>query len=172
MANAQSRNMAGGLYMRTIYTDGACLSGRGGWAWARVSAEGQLEATGEGEHVETTNNRMELQAAIAGLEASDRQPVRVISDSKYVIDGASSWLKHWKLKGWKTKGNKPVKNRDLWERIDALQSARLIEWRWVKGHDGHRWNEDCDRRANARAGIVAGAHDAPFWAKPRLVKRQ
>jgi ribonuclease HI len=159
--------------MVKIYTDGACISGAGGWAWVRVNSLGQIEERQSGAQADTTNNQMELEAAIQGIEASSpTQLVQVISDSRYVVDGASLWLKNWKRRGWTLKGGGQVKNMNWWLRIDALQKTRAIEWRWVKGHAGDGFNELCDRLANEQAEQQAGQVDyhQPFWAKPRRVK--
>ena len=99
---------------------------------------------------ETTNNRMELTAAIEGLAAltSDRHPVVLTTDSRYVMDGITSWLPGWKKRGWKTASRQPVKNEDLWRRLDQLNQQYQVEWRWVRGHSGHAENERVDRLAN------------------------
>jgi ribonuclease HI len=98
---------------------------------------------------ETTNNRMELTAAIQGLEALKKQcRVELNTDSKYVLQGITEWLPNWKKRGWKTAGNKPVKNEDLWRRLDAAGSRHTIEWKWVKGHSGHKENDRADELAN------------------------
>jgi ribonuclease HI len=100
----------------------------------------------------TTNNRMELMAAIAALEALKRRvPVDLTTDSNYVRDGITKWLRGWKARGWKTADNKPVKNQDLWERLDAAARDHDVAWHWVKGHAGHPENERCDELANGAA---------------------
>ncbi len=100
----------------------------------------------------TTNNRMEMMAAIAGLEALQRPcRVRLFTDSKYVLDGATKWIKGWKKNGWKTADKKPVKNVDLWQRLDALAALHQVEWRWVRGHAGNPGNERADALANRGA---------------------
>ena len=132
-----------------IYTDGACRGnpGPGGWGALLVSAGGEKELWG-GETL-TTNNRMELTAAIRGLEALKRQcRVAVYTDSQYLRNGIREWLPQWKQRGWKTADKKPVKNKDLWERLDALVTGHDIEWHWVKGHAGHDGNERADQLAN------------------------
>jgi ribonuclease HI len=132
-----------------IYTDGACRGnpGPGGWG-AILSYKGVVKELYGGEK-ETTNNRMELTAAIQGLEALQKQCNVVLNtDSKYVLQGITEWLPNWKKRGWKTAGNKPVKNEDLWRRLDAARSSHAIEWKWVKGHSGHKDNDRADELAN------------------------
>ncbi|WP_031430195.1 ribonuclease HI [Methylomicrobium agile] len=132
-----------------IYTDGACRGnpGPGGWG-VILSYKGTVKELYGGE-METTNNRMELTAAIQGLEALKKQcRVELNTDSKYVLQGITEWLPNWKKRGWKTAGNKPVKNEDLWRRLDAAGSRHTIEWKWVKGHSGHKENDRADELAN------------------------
>jgi ribonuclease HI len=132
-----------------IYTDGACRGnpGRGGWAALLLSGEHEREISGAEEH--TTNNRMELTAVIRALEALKR-PVqaRLYTDSEYVRRGVTEWLAAWKVRGWRTADRKPVKNRDLWQRLDELNASHHIEWHWVPGHAGVPGNERVDRLAN------------------------
>ena len=134
----------------TIYTDGACSGnpGPGGWA-ALLAFRGQEKELSGGE-AQTTNNRMELMAAIAALEALSR-PCRVDlhTDSQYVRQGMMSWLKNWKARGWKTADRKPVKNEDLWRRLDEATARHEIVWHWVKGHADDPRNERVDRLAVA-----------------------
>jgi ribonuclease HI len=133
----------------TIYTDGACKGnpGVGGWgAWLQYGGR-EREIYG-GEQL-TTNNRMELQAVIEALSVLKRScVVDIYTDSAYVRNGITSWLKSWKARGWKTADNKPVKNQDLWEQIDALCTAHQVHWHWVKGHSGDPGNERADALAN------------------------
>jgi ribonuclease HI len=132
-----------------IYTDGACRGnpGPGGWG-VILSYKGVVKELYGGEK-ETTNNRMELTAAIQGLEVLKKQcKVELNTDSKYVLQGITEWLPNWKKRGWKTAGNKPVKNEDLWRRLDAAGSQHTIEWKWVKGHSGHKENDRADKLAN------------------------
>jgi ribonuclease HI len=132
-----------------IYTDGACRGnpGPGGWG-VLLNYKGVVKELYGGEK-ETTNNRMELTAAIQGLEALKKQcKVELNTDSKYVLQGITEWLPNWKKRGWKTAGNKPVKNEDLWRRLDAARSQHAIEWKWVKGHSGHKENDRADELAN------------------------
>jgi ribonuclease HI len=132
-----------------IYSDGACRGnpGPGGWG-VLLRYNGQEKELWGGE-ADTTNNRMELMAAIRALEALKRRSrVRVYTDSLYVMKGISSWIKDWKRRGWRTADKKPVKNEDLWRRLDELAAQHDIEWHWVRGHAGHPENERADRLAN------------------------
>jgi ribonuclease HI len=132
----------------TIYTDGACSGnpGPGGWGAILISGTHRKELSG-GEAL-TTNNRMELLAAISALEALKR-PSRVDlhTDSEYVRNGISSWIHGWKKKGWKTAANKPVKNAELWQQLDTARHRHEVHWHWVKGHAGHPENERADELA-------------------------
>ena len=132
-----------------IITDGACLGnpGPGGWAAILRHARHKRELSGSEPH--TTNNRMELMAAIAALEALKRPClVDIHTDSQYLRNGVMSWIKQWKRNGWRTADKKPVKNEDLWRELDRAASRHEIEWHWVKGHAGHPENERADRLAN------------------------
>jgi len=139
----------------TVYTDGACKGnpGPGGWgAWLR-SGEHERELWG-GEPL-TTNNRMELTAVIEALSAIKvRSQVTLYLDSEYVRNGITSWIHNWKRRGWKTADGKPVKNVDLWQRLDTLTQAHAIEWRWVRGHAGDPGNERADALANRGAAAA------------------
>jgi ribonuclease HI len=132
-----------------IYTDGACKGnpGPGGWgAW--LSVRGHEKELWGGERL-TTNNRMELTAVIEALAALKRHSDVVIhTDSQYVRQGITTWIHNWKKRGWKTADNKPVKNIDLWQRLDALAGTHQVHWRWVKGHSGDPGNERADALAN------------------------
>ena len=135
-----------------IFTDGACLGnpGPGGWAALLRCGAHESELVGGARH--TTNNRMELMAAIAGLEALTRPcSVRLTTDSRYVMDGIRSWLPVWKRNGWRTAARKAVKNIDLWQRLDAVAVRHEIEWIWVRGHAGHTENERVDALARQQA---------------------
>lgn len=132
-----------------VYTDGACKGnpGAGGWG-VLLEYDGAVRELYGGEPL-TTNNRMELTAVIRALEALKRScRVRLHTDSQYVQQGITTWIHNWKRRGWRTAGRKPVKNDDLWRRLDELAGNHDIEWVWVKGHAGHRGNEHADRLAN------------------------
>lgn len=132
-----------------IFTDGACRGNPGPGGWGALLRFGNKEKELWGGESESTNNRMELTAAIRGLEALSR-PCRVIltTDSEYVRKGITEWIDNWKRRDWKTAAKKPVKNVDLWQQLDALASEHEIDWRWVKGHSGHVENERVDQLAN------------------------
>ncbi len=132
-----------------VFSDGACKGnpGVGGWG-ALLRSKGQERELCGGENV-TTNNRMELMGAISALEALTRPcKVHLHTDSKYVLQGITEWIANWKKRGWKTADKKPVKNDDLWRRLDAAVAQHDIEWIWVKGHAGHEGNERADELAN------------------------
>jgi ribonuclease HI len=135
-----------------IHTDGACSGNPGPGGWGAVLRWRGKEKELSGAEPLTTNNRMELMAAIAALEALKRpMEVRLWTDSQYLRQGISEWLPAWRARGWRTADKKPVKNQDLWERLDAAQARHQVEWRWLKGHAGHAENERAD--ALARAAI-------------------
>lgn len=135
-----------------IFTDGACLGNPGPGGWAALLRCGAAESELVGGDSHTTNNRMELMAAIAGLEALTRRcSVRLTTDSRYVMDGIRSWLPGWKRNGWRTAAKKPVKNIDLWQRLDAAAARHEVEWIWVRGHAGHAENERVDALARQQA---------------------
>jgi len=141
----------------SIYTDGSCLGNPGPGGWGAILAYGGVEKELSGGEDNTTNNRMELMAAIMALEALNR-PVEVTltSDSVYLKDGITKWIHGWKKNGWKTAAKKPVANQDLWQRLDAAIAPHRITWAWVKGHAGHPMNERCDDLARQAAeGIKA-----------------
>jgi ribonuclease HI len=132
-----------------IYTDGACRGNPGPGGWAAVLRYKGHEKELYGAEPLTTNNRMELMAAIRGLESLKRPcRVRLTTDSQYVQKGITEWLPNWKRNGWKTAGKKPVKNADLWQRLDAAIAGHEIRWEWVRGHSGHSENERADELAN------------------------
>jgi ribonuclease HI len=132
-----------------IYTDGACRGNPGVGGWAALLRTGEHERLLSGHDAATTNNRMELMAAIEGLAALTKPcRVRLTTDSQYVRDGVTKWLPRWKANGWRTAQKQPVKNQDLWQRLDALVQSHDIEWHWVRGHSGHTENELVDRAAN------------------------
>jgi ribonuclease HI len=141
----------------TIYTDGACKGnpGPGGWgAWLTTGAHERELWGGE---VLTTNNRMELTAVIEALAAlKTRSRVALYLDSEYVRNGITSWIHNWKRRGWKTADHKPVKNVDLWQRLEALAQAHEVDWHWVRGHTGNHGNERADALANRGVDSVRG----------------
>ena len=145
------------------YTDGACSGnpGPGGWGALMIARDGERvlkERELKGGEALTTNNRMELLAAINALEALDRRStITVVTDSTYVKNGVESWIHGWKRNGWRTSAKKPVKNDDLWKRLDMAQAVHDVTWEWVKGHAGHPENERADELA--REGM------APFKSK-------
>lgn len=144
-----------------IYTDGACRGnpGPGGWA-ARLRVHG-VERTLQGAEPNTTNNRMELTAAVRALESlPEGQQVVLYTDSEYVQKGISAWLPGWKARGWKTADRKPVKNQDLWQQLDAAAARHVIRWRWVRGHAGNPGNEQVDRLANEAIDQMLGSRRA------------
>ncbi|TXL14573.1 ribonuclease HI [Methylococcaceae bacterium HT4] len=132
-----------------IYTDGACRGNPGPGGWGVWLKRGDAEKELFGGEQETTNNRMELMAAIQALEILN-QPcaVKLYSDSKYVLQGITEWMVNWKKRGWKTAAKKPVKNEDLWRRLDSAMQKHEIDWTWVKGHSGNPGNERVDQLAN------------------------
>ena len=140
-----------------IHTDGACLGNPGPGGWAGLLRWRGIEREVAGGEPDTTNNRMELMAAIAALEAL-REPCEVVlhTDSQYVRQGITEWMANWLRRGWKTAGGDPVKNRDLWERLHAAAARHRVDWRWVKGHAGDPDNERVDQRARAQAEAIKG----------------
>ena len=133
----------------TIYTDGACKGNPGPGGWGCWLSAGGKERELFGGAPQTTNNRMELTAVISALGALEKRcTVTVYTDSEYVKNGITTWIHGWKKRGWKTSDNKPVKNIDLWQRLDELNAAHAVSWRWVKGHAGDPGNERADRLAN------------------------
>jgi ribonuclease HI len=141
----------------TIYTDGACRGnpGPGGWG-VSLRYNGSIKNL-YGAEAETTNNRMELMAAIKGLESLTR-PCKVVlyTDSKYVLEGITSWMANWKSRGWKTAAKKPVKNIELWQRLDAATDNHDISWQWIRGHTGDEGNEMADTLANQAIDEMQG----------------
>ena len=157
-----------------IYTDGSSRGnpGPGGWA-ALLRFRGRERELG-GSEAYTTNNRMELLAAIHGLEALSRPcQVRLVTDSTYVRDGITRWILGWKRRGWRTASGQPVKNVDLWQRLDAAAAGHEVDWVWTRGHSGHPENERVDARARAEAAAVEGGREpgrrAPA-ARPRRTR--
>jgi ribonuclease HI len=145
-----------------IHTDGACSGNPGPGGWGAILHYGEHEKELKGGELQTTNNRMELMAAIMALEALKRTcTVELHTDSQYLRQGITSWIHNWKRNGWKTSDKKPVKNADLWQRLEAALGHHKINWHWVKGHAGHDLNERADELA--RAGLAetrAAARDA------------
>lgn len=138
-----------------LFTDGACRGNPGPGGWGVLMRWRGHEKELKGGERDTTNNRMEMMAAIKGLESVKRPAqIRIYTDSIYVRDGITKWIHGWKKRGWKTAGKKPVKNQDLWQRLEAALERHQVEWHWVKGHDGHPENERAD--ALARAGVPGG----------------
>ena len=133
----------------TIFTDGACSGNPGPGGWGAILISGAHEREICGGEPATTNNRMELMAAIGGLGALKRRcAVKLYTDSKYVLQGITEWLPNWKARGWRTAAREPVKNQDLWQLLDAAVQLQDIEWHWVRGHSGHEGNEYVDQLAN------------------------
>jgi ribonuclease HI len=138
--------------MIKIWTDGSCLGNPGPGGWAFIVTDGKNIAERNGGEPDTTNNRMELSAVIAALMATKKHTeVEIHTDSQYVKNGMQTWLKNWKARGWKTADKKPVKNQDLWIKLDELASQIKIHWIWVRGHDGEEFNERCDELARGFA---------------------
>ncbi|MGE5539889.1 MAG: ribonuclease HI [Gemmatimonas sp.] len=138
--------------MVEIFTDGACSGNPGPGGWGAVLRFGPHEKELHGYEPATTNNRMELMAAIKGLEALKRpSKVRITTDSNYVREGITAWIHNWKKNGWRTADKKPVKNAELWRKLDELRAMHDVQWHWVKGHAGHPENERADELA--RRGI-------------------
>ncbi len=131
-----------------IYTDGACSGNPGPGGWGALLRYNDVEKTISGGEARTTNNRMEMLAAVNALESLKR-PCRVTltTDSQYLMKGITEWIKNWKRRGWQTAAKKPVKNADLWRRLDELTSRHEVKWKWVKGHNNHKENEQVDSLA-------------------------
>ena len=135
-----------------IFTDGACSGNPGPGGWGALLRYRGREKELSGGEAETTNNRMEMMAAIASLEALKRpSKVRLTTDSTYLRDGITRWIHDWKRRGWKTANKKPVKNVDLWQRLETAMAPHRVDWRWVRGHDGHEENERVDNIARREA---------------------
>lgn len=140
-----------------IFTDGACKGNPGPGGWGVLLRLGEHEKALHGGEMLTTNNRMELMAAIMGLRALKKTATVILTtDSEYVMKGIREWMPNWKKRGWKTASKQPVKNADLWQLLDELVNQHQVEWRWVKGHSGHRENEIADELANLGVQEVLG----------------
>jgi ribonuclease HI len=140
-----------------LFTDGACSGNPGPGGWGAILRYRGVEKELSGGERATTNNRMELMAAIRGLESLKRPVrVRVHTDSNYLKDGISRWIHGWKRNGWRTADKKPVKNQDLWERLDRALARHEVEWRWVRGHAGHPENERADALARQACAAARG----------------
>jgi ribonuclease HI len=139
-----------------IFTDGACSGNPGPGGWGAILRAKGTEKELAGAELDTTNNRMEMMAVISALEALKRPcQITITTDSQYVLKGMTEWLKGWKAKNWKTASKKPVKNVELWQRLDKAASEHKIEWKWVRGHQGHPENERADQLAvQAREQVV------------------
>jgi ribonuclease HI len=146
-----------GLKRVIVHTDGACQRNPGPGGWAAILRYGGHVRELKGSASSTTNNRMELQAAIAALAALKyRCAVEIVTDSKYLRDGVTRWVARWKANGWKTMDRAPVKNRDLWEQLDEQCARHQVTWCWIRGHAGHPDNERCDALARAEIGRLQG----------------
>lgn len=156
--------MTSGAAKITIYSDGACSGNPGPGGWGAVLISGAHRKELSGGEAETTNNRMELLGAISALEALKRKSdVALYTDSAYVKNGITGWIHGWKRNGWRTADKKPVKNVELWQRLDELCDRHNVDWHWVKGHAGHPENERADELA--RAGM------APYKSAPHKSSR-
>ena len=140
-----------------LFTDGACSGNPGPGGWGAILRAGRHEKELSGGEPATTNNRMEMMAAIRGLDVLKKSSaITVHTDSRYLMDGATKWLKRWKANGWKTADKKPVKNDDLWRALDELLTRHKVEWRWVQGHSGHVENERADALARGAIEKITG----------------
>ncbi len=154
-SQGMSQGMSQAMKQVQIHTDGACLGNPGPGGWGALLRYGSTERELAGGEPDTTNNRMELMGAIAALEALSA-PCEVVlhTDSQYVQKGIGEWLPNWVRRGWKTAGGAPVKNQDLWQRLDLANARHRVQWRWVKGHAGNVDNERVDRLARDAAERV------------------
>ena len=146
----------------TIYTDGACSGNPGPGGWGAILIFGDNRKELKGGEAETTNNRMEVTAAIKAIEALNKAskiPIELHTDSSYLRDGITKWINNWKRNGWKTSQRKPVKNDDLWKSLDKIRRDHDISWHWVKGHAGHPLNERADELAREGMQPYQSEHD-------------
>ena len=144
-----------------LYTDGSCLENPGPGGWAAILQWRDEERELSGGEADSTNNRMELQAAIEGLRALKRpMQVDLYTDSTYVMKGVTEWMPRWKVNGWRTAAKKPVQNQDLWQALDAALGDHDVRWHWVKGHAGNEMNERCDELARAAAARSSSRRSA------------
>ena len=151
-----------------VFTDGACRGNPGPGGWGALLRYNGHEKTLYGAEAQTTNNRMELTAAIMALEALRRScEVHLTTDSTYVQKGITEWLSNWKRKGWKTAGGKAVKNADLWQRLDAAAQRHTVRWHWVRGHTGHAGNERADALANQAIDELTAGTARPAEVRSR-----
>lgn len=141
--------------MIEAFTDGACAGNPGPGGWGVLIIEGESRTEMSGGETATTNNRMEMSAAIEALKATSG-PIRLYTDSQYLKNGITDWIKGWKRNGWRTADRKPVKNQDLWMALDEAVRGRAVEWRWVRGHNGHPENERADTLARAGLASISG----------------
>ncbi len=142
-----------------IHTDGACRGNPGPGGWGAILGYGDHEKELLGAERDTTNNRMELMAAIQALEALKRPcEITLTTDSEYLRKGITEWIANWKRRGWKTADKKPVKNQDLWQRLEAATHKHEIHWKWIKGHSGHPENERADQLANRAIDEMLHGH--------------
>jgi ribonuclease HI len=152
----------------TLITDGSCLGNPGPGGWAAILRHGERKKEIWGSEPQTTNNRMEMTAVIAGLAAiTEPCKVRVEIDSEYVKNGITQWIHQWKRRGWKTAAKQPVKNEDLWRKLDAALAGHELEWHWVKGHADHDDNNRCDELA--REAALAQSHSVSGTGEERLI---
>lgn len=136
----------------TIYTDGACLGNPGAGGWCALILMNKKEKILSGGSKDTTNNRMEMFAVIEALRViTNETTINLFTDSKYIINGISLWIKNWKINNWRTSNNKPVKNYELWKKIDFYNDNLKINWHWVKGHSGNEYNDKVDKIAQGEA---------------------
>jgi ribonuclease HI len=152
----------------TLITDGSCLGNPGPGGWAAILRHGERKKEIWGSEPQTTNNRMEMMAVIEGLAAvTEPCKVRVEIDSEYVKNGITQWIHQWKRRGWKTASKQPVKNEDLWRKLDAALAGHELEWHWVKGHADHDDNNRCDELA--REAALAQSRSAKATREERLI---